>query len=75
MDVDQLILLIGWEKSIGALNENNNIYIAKMDCVIIATDHSCYDYKMIEKEVKLIVDSRNAMVKAGIKPHKKIITL
>jgi UDP-N-acetyl-D-glucosamine dehydrogenase len=31
------------------------------DAVIIATDHSCYDYAWIVKNAKLVVDSRNAV--------------
>jgi len=30
------------------------------DCVLIVTDHSCYDYARIVKESTLVVDSRNA---------------
>jgi UDP-N-acetyl-D-glucosamine dehydrogenase len=30
------------------------------DCVLIATDHSDYDYDQIVREAKLIVDTRNA---------------
>ncbi len=30
------------------------------DCVLIATDHSAYDYDMIVRQAKLIVDTRNA---------------
>jgi UDP-N-acetyl-D-glucosamine dehydrogenase len=30
------------------------------DCVLIATDHSCYDYKWIVKNSNLVVDTRNA---------------
>jgi UDP-N-acetyl-D-glucosamine dehydrogenase len=30
------------------------------DCVVIATDHSCYDYKMILKHSTMVVDTRNA---------------
>ncbi len=33
------------------------------DCVLIATDHSCYDYDWIVKHSKLIVDTRNATAK------------
>ncbi len=29
------------------------------DCVVIVTDHSCYDYGLIQKESQLIVDTRN----------------
>jgi len=37
------------------------------DVVVIATDHSCYDYQWIVKNAKLVVDTRNATakVKAG----------
>jgi UDP-N-acetyl-D-glucosamine dehydrogenase len=34
--------------------------IAGYDCVLIATDHSSYDYEEIVRHAKLIVDSRNA---------------
>jgi len=30
------------------------------DCVLIVTDHSCYDYAKIVAESKLVVDTRNA---------------
>jgi UDP-N-acetyl-D-glucosamine dehydrogenase len=41
--------------------------LASYDCVLIATDHSCYDYDFIVKHARLVVDSRNATagVKAG----------
>ncbi len=32
-----------------------------MDCVLIATDHSVYDYRFIYEHSLLIVDTRNAM--------------
>jgi len=31
------------------------------DCVVVATDHSCYDYKFILDHSQLVVDTRNAM--------------
>jgi len=34
--------------------------IASYDCVVIATDHSSYDYAAIVDAVKLVVDTRNA---------------
>jgi len=34
--------------------------IGKYDCVLIATDHSNYDYELIAKSAKLVVDTRNA---------------
>jgi UDP-N-acetyl-D-glucosamine dehydrogenase len=33
------------------------------DIVVISTDHSCYDYKWIVKNSKMIVDTRNATAK------------
>jgi UDP-N-acetyl-D-glucosamine dehydrogenase len=37
------------------------------DIVLISTDHSCYDYKWIVKNAKMVVDTRNATanVKSG----------
>jgi UDP-N-acetyl-D-glucosamine dehydrogenase len=31
-----------------------------MDCVLIATDHSVYDYQFILDHANLVVDTRNA---------------
>jgi UDP-N-acetyl-D-glucosamine dehydrogenase len=36
--------------------------LGRYDAVLIATDHTSYDYKMIVKHSKLVVDSRNATV-------------
>jgi len=35
--------------------------LRKYDCVVIATDHSCYDYELIVKNASLVVDTRNAV--------------
>jgi UDP-N-acetyl-D-glucosamine dehydrogenase len=37
------------------------------DIVLISTDHSCYDYKWIVKNAKMVIDTRNATanVKSG----------
>jgi UDP-N-acetyl-D-glucosamine dehydrogenase len=37
------------------------------DCVVIVTDHSAFDYDMIQRHAPLIVDSRNAVKKDA--PH------
>jgi len=37
--------------------------VRRYDAVLIATDHSDYDYNMIVKNSKLVVDSRNATAK------------
>jgi len=34
--------------------------LAAMDCVLLATDHSAYDYRFILEHADLIVDTRNA---------------
>jgi len=39
--------------------------LKKYDVVVISTDHSCYDYNMIVKNAKLVIDTRNAT--AGVK--------
>ncbi len=35
-------------------------FLAAQDCVLIATDHTAFDYEQIVKHSKLIVDTRNA---------------
>ena len=34
--------------------------VAEYDCVVIATDHSDYDYEAIVRDAQLVVDTRNA---------------
>lgn len=34
--------------------------LEKYDCVVIATDHSCYDYEFIVNNAQVVVDTRNA---------------
>ncbi len=41
-------------------NELTAEYLAAQDCVLIATDHSAYDYAFIVKHSKLVIDTRNA---------------
>jgi UDP-N-acetyl-D-glucosamine dehydrogenase len=45
--------------------------LGNYDCVLIATDHSCYDYKFIVKNSLLVVDTRNAT--KGIKSNGKVL--
>ncbi|HEY2909610.1 MAG TPA: UDP binding domain-containing protein, partial [Gemmataceae bacterium] len=42
-------------------------YLGEQDCVLIATDHSAYDYDWIVANSRLVVDTRNATrrVRAG----------
>ncbi len=35
-------------------------FLASQDCVLIATDHSAYDYEFIVRHAPLVVDTRNA---------------
>ena len=35
-------------------------FLAEQDCVLIATDHSCYDYDFIVRHARLVLDTRNA---------------
>jgi UDP-N-acetyl-D-glucosamine dehydrogenase len=37
--------------------------VSKADCVIVVTDHSAVDYRMIKRNAKLVVDTRNVMPK------------
>jgi len=41
-------------------NELTADYLAKQDIVLIATDHSAYDYDFIVKHSKMVLDTRNA---------------
>lgn len=44
--------------------------VRKADCVVIITNHSDYDYEAILGDAQLIVDTRNALGKAGRKDPK-----
>jgi len=37
--------------------------VAAADCVIVVTDHTAVDYRMIKRHAKLVVDTRNALPK------------
>jgi UDP-N-acetyl-D-glucosamine dehydrogenase len=47
-------------------------YLAAQDCVLIATDHTAYDYAMIVQHAQLVVDTRNA-TKAVAAGRDKIV--
>lgn len=53
-------------ESIDIIEENLRNY----DLVVLSTDHSDYDYKFIESNAKLILDTRNAFAKNGIITEK-----
>jgi len=44
--------------------------LQRTDAVIIATDHTAYDYKWIVKNAKLVIDSRNAVKSPKINVYK-----
>ena len=46
--------------------------LASYDCVLIATDHTSYDYNAIVEAAKLVVDSRNATRRVA-KGREKIV--
>ena len=39
--------------------------LAAQDCVLIATDHSAYDYGFIAEHAPFVLDTRNAVARAG----------
>lgn len=47
-------------------------YLAKQDCVLIATDHSAYDWEFIARHSRLIVDTRNATRGVAL-PNARIV--
>lgn len=57
----------------GSFSESVSLQnLGDYDCVVIATDHSAYDYDKILEESKLIVDTRNAL---KIRNNPKVFTL
>jgi UDP-N-acetyl-D-glucosamine dehydrogenase len=48
--------------------------VKTVDCVVIITNHTGIDYKMILDEAKLIIDTRNALGHLA-KHHPKVIKL
>ncbi len=48
--------------------------IKSADCVLITTDHSQYDYEMVVKNAKRVIDTRNA-TKGVKKGREKIVLL
>ncbi len=44
--------------------------VAQVDCVVIITNHTVYDYQAIHDKAKLIVDTRNATSKIACDPEK-----
>jgi UDP-N-acetyl-D-glucosamine dehydrogenase len=49
--------------------------LKRADAVVILTDHTDFDYRTIVKSSTLVVDTRNAVANAGIRPLKKVVKL
>lgn len=47
-------------------------YLASLDCALIATDHTGFDYEMIVRHAPLVVDTRNATAKLEV-PSGKVV--
>jgi UDP-N-acetyl-D-glucosamine dehydrogenase len=45
-------------------------FLASLDCVLIATDHSAYDYDFIVRHASLVVDTRNATKRVAVGREK-----
>ncbi len=41
--------------------------LAKYDLVVLSTDHTVYDYKFIAENSKIVIDTRNAFERNGVK--------
>ena len=50
--------------------ELNSETVSKYDLIILSTDHTDFDYKMIAENAKLIIDTRNAFEKNEISSDK-----
>jgi UDP-N-acetyl-D-glucosamine dehydrogenase len=46
--------------------------LARYDCVLVSTDHTCYDYQAIVEWASLVIDTRNA-TRAVARGREKII--
>lgn len=52
--------------------EQTDAAISEADCIVVVTDHSCFDYGQIVDRAKLIVDTRNALKRF---PSSKVVVL
>ncbi|MBI1987642.1 MAG: UDP-N-acetyl-D-glucosamine dehydrogenase, partial [Nitrospinae bacterium] len=48
--------------------------LQQMDCIVIVTNHSCFDYPWIVNHSRLIVDTRNA-TRSIVQGREKIVKL
>ena len=45
-------------------------YLSSLDCTLIATDHSAFDWEAIVRQSKLVIDTRNATKNVTIDREK-----
>ncbi len=50
--------------------ELNDQVLTWADCVVITTNHSCYDYSQVVEHAQMVVDSRNATRDVGLGREK-----
>ena len=50
--------------------ELNAALVGQVDCVVVTTDHTDFDYGMVLENAKLVVDTRNAFGTRGMKDRK-----
>jgi UDP-N-acetyl-D-glucosamine dehydrogenase len=49
-----------WQAPLLTSQELTPEFLASQDCVLIATDHSAFDYELIVQHAPLVIDTRNA---------------
>ncbi len=40
--------------------------LARSDAVVLVTDHSCFDYRLLVQHARLVVDTRHALAERGL---------
>lgn len=63
--IKKIPLLRDYRLDLKSVNINKNV-ISMYDCVIIVTNHDCFDYEMIQKHSALLVDTRGVYKKKYI---------
>jgi hypothetical protein len=48
--------------------------VREADCVVIITDHAAFDYAALDRQARLIVDTRNAMARVAER-NARVVTL
>jgi UDP-N-acetyl-D-glucosamine dehydrogenase len=50
----------------------NTVAISRYDCIVILTDHACFDYARVAADARLIVDTRDAIKGVSAAPLFKL---